>query len=105
MVSWCLRKMNQTAAARPESVLTVLKSLHRLPACQRIEFISLLLVYKTLIVLDLNTVLTSWYVTNPPHRSGAGVVIAPVVQNKHSEAVSVSVSPALEQVYQNCQCI
>ena len=86
----------QNAAARVltktkkcEHITPILRSLHWLPVCQRIEFKVLLIVYKSLNGLGpkyMSDLLSPYTPARPLRSAGTSLLITPRVKTKHGEA-------------------
>ena len=78
-----------TKTKKVDHITPVLRSLHWLPVCQRIDFKILLLVYKALNGLGpkyITDLLTNYEPSRPLRSSGTGLLTVPRVRTKHGEA-------------------
>ncbi|KAF7668705.1 hypothetical protein LDENG_00294700, partial [Lucifuga dentata] len=92
----CSRVLTKTRKA--EHITPVLRPLHWLPVCQRIDFKILLLVYKALhgsgpkCIFDL---IVQYEPSRPLRSSGSGLLSVPRVRTKHDEAAFSFSAPQL----------
>ena len=78
-----------TRTKKAEHITPVLKSLHWLPVCHRIDFKILLIVYKSLNGLGpryISDLLLHYEPSRPLRSSGTGLLIVPRTNTKHGEA-------------------
>ena len=105
----CFRQLQliQNAAARIltrtntlHDITLVLRSLHWLPVCQRIDFNILLLVYKALTGFGpkyISDLLPQSEPSRPRRSSGTGLILVPRVRTKHGESVQLLCTKYLKQ--------
>ena len=77
-----------TNTKKLEQITAVLRSLHRLPVSQRIDFKIVLLVYKALNDLGpkyMQDLLVPYEASRPPRSSGTGLLSVPRTRTKQSE--------------------
>ena len=78
-----------TRTKKAEHITPVLRSLHWLPVCHRIDFKILLLVYKSLNGLGpkyISELLPRYEPSRPLRSSGSGLLIVPRIKTKHGKA-------------------
>uniref|UniRef100_A0A3B3B5V6 Reverse transcriptase domain-containing protein n=1 Tax=Oryzias melastigma TaxID=30732 RepID=A0A3B3B5V6_ORYME len=87
-----------TRTKKVDHISPVLRSLHWLPVCQRIDFKVLLLVYKALNGLApkyMTDLLTQYVPARPLRSSGSGLLSVPRVRTKHGEAAFSFYAPQI----------
>ena len=98
----------QTRTKKVDHITPVLRSLHWLPVCQRIDFKILLLVYKTLngfwAKILISDLLPHYEPSRPPRSSGTGQLSVPRVRTKHGDAAfSYSEPHTWNKLPENCR--
>lgn len=96
-----------TKTKKVDHITPVLKSLHWLPVCQRIDFKILLLVYKALNGLGpkyICDLLINYEPSRPLRSSGTGLLTVPRVRTKHGEAAFSFYAPTIwNKLPENCR--
>ncbi|XP_032872790.1 uncharacterized protein LOC116970201, partial [Amblyraja radiata] len=96
-----------TKTKKVDHITPVLRSLHWLPVCQRIDFKILLLVYKALNGLGpkyISDLLLSYEPPRPLRSSGTGLLCVPRVRTKHGEAAFSFYAPHIwNKLPENCR--
>ncbi len=96
-----------TKTKKVDHITPVLRSLHWLPVCQRIDFKILLLVYKALNGLGpkyISDLLLRYEPSRPLRSSGAGLLSVPRVKTKQGEAAFSYYAPYIwNKLPDNCR--
>ena len=96
-----------TKTKKVDHITPVLKSLHWLPVCQRIDFKILLLVYKALNGLGpkyISDLLIPYEPSRPLRSSGTGLLSVPGVRTKRGEAAFSFYAPHIwNKLPENCR--